>query len=244
MIRLISTIKLTYELTFNLILIFYTFLGLHPQLQNQSALGGEFNPPSAETLRLLQTALTAFPAANAVLHQSPPQNMQPYNMMQPPISMRQAQQQQGQQASQQTHQQHHHPGQQPNSQRTQAGGSKEADMSDMSEERKLPRPIGTERAQKKNPIHGMSSSNMGYSPGIENLQPNLWPFPNSVEMPSAEGNEWLLPGAGAAPNDELMASMMPINYMMNHNYVSMNETVPEQHEPDYTVGYPYFPSDI
>ncbi|XP_015790056.1 ankyrin repeat and KH domain-containing protein 1 isoform X2 [Tetranychus urticae] len=218
--------------------------GLHPQLQNQSALGGEFNPPSAETLRLLQTALTAFPAANAVLHQSPPQNMQPYNMMQPPISMRQAQQQQGQQASQQTHQQHHHPGQQPNSQRTQAGGSKEADMSDMSEERKLPRPIGTERAQKKNPIHGMSSSNMGYSPGIENLQPNLWPFPNSVEMPSAEGNEWLLPGAGAAPNDELMASMMPINYMMNHNYVSMNETVPEQHEPDYTVGYPYFPSDI
>lgn len=181
--------------------------------------------------------------------------MQPYSMMQPPISMRQAQQQvsssQGQQASQQTHQQqqisqqHHHPGQQPNTQRTsQTGGSKEADISDMSEERKLPRPIGTERAQKKNPIHGMSSSNMGFSPGIDNLQPNLWPFPNSGEMPSTEGNEWSLPGTGAAPNDELLASMMPINYMMNQNYVSMNETVPEQHEPDYTVGYPYFPSDI
>ena len=57
-------------------------------------------------------------------------------------------------------------------------------------------------------------------------------------------NEWLLAGAGGVSSDELLANMMPVNYMMSRNYV-MPESVQDQHdEPDYTVGYPYFPSDI
>lgn len=122
---------------------------------------------------------------------------------------------------------------------------KENELADLSEERRLPRPIGTERAQKKNPIYGVTGTPMDGSPGA-----NLWPLNQKV---SSENPEWMIASANpptaplSTPTGNIAAEMtnsVASNYHpnMNQNYMPMNES--SSHEPDYNVNYHYFSSNI
>ena len=200
----------------------------------------DFNPPSAETLRLLQSAITA----NAAMHQTTPQNMQQFNMMQNVTSMRQHHQphlrpHQPPSSSHQSSQQRisHSTAQQANI----SSSSKENDAStiDLVEERKLPRPIGTERAQKKNPIYGISGATVTIAnSAMETLPASLWPC-NEVAV---EGGDWLPPGTGAG--HENVQGVLHNNYLMNRNYISINESSSEPAEHEFAVNYPYFSFDM
>lgn len=119
---------------------------------------------------------------------------------------------------------------------------KENEIVDMSEERRLPRPIGTERAQKKNPIYGVSTSCMDASQGT-----NLWPYNQKV---ANENPEWLVAsGNASAPLSTQtgnlsgeMANPVAPNYHPNMNQNYMNESV--SHDSDFNVNYHYFSSNI
>ncbi|KAI1285660.1 Ankyrin repeat and KH domain-containing protein 1 [Halotydeus destructor] len=104
----------------------------------------DFSPPSAETLRLLHTAISAFPASgNSSMQQSSTSSQAQSNSVAAP-SMQQQQQQQQQQ----------YPFIPPGL------GRAEAKVEQSDDRRPSLRPIGGERAQKKHPFAGLNSGDL------------------------------------------------------------------------------------
>ncbi|RWS28132.1 ankyrin repeat domain-containing protein 17-like protein [Leptotrombidium deliense] len=172
----------------------------------------DFTPPSAETLRLLHTAISAFPAANAALHASTPQNMQQFGLMQTAINLRQQQTQARIPSGASINVQ------------PQMAKECEASSTENHEERKLPRPIGTERAQKKNPGYATSNNQFG-STSVDVMQSGIWPF-SEVNV---EGGDWLQTPIPA----ESMTNVLP-NSFHARNYRSIDDQ-----QTDSAVEHPF-----
>ncbi|XP_074600327.1 multiple ankyrin repeats single KH domain isoform X2 [Brevipalpus obovatus] len=247
----------------------------HPSTSNPAAISSsEYSPTSAETLRLLQTALSV---NSSTMHQNVPTNLPQYGMvgsnlsqsqlhpMQAALNLRQQQQQ-----SNPNHppQSAHLQGQQPyrmNSLETiqanssllgppqnQTSAIKENEMAD-SEERRPLRPIGTERAQKKNPVFVPVSSSSAML-GMDAPQgTNIWPFNSKM---SSESADWLLSNSAPSsisnssvstsnPSNDLLPNATNHNPLLNREYMNLHEstTAPNDHS-DYNVNYHYFSSNI
>ncbi|CAG2105105.1 unnamed protein product, partial [Medioppia subpectinata] len=134
-------------------------------------------PPSPETLRLLHTAINSLPNAP-----NPAHGMQHFGVMQANNYLPQQQQQQSRLSQ--------------TSINAMAVQKEMESNTDYEERRQLPRPIGTERAQRKNPNPNVYSQMNSLS--NMNANDSLWPFGCEV-MPN-DMNEWMQSQQQLNPN--------------------------------------------
>ncbi len=148
---------------------------LHQNHLAATDFGTNTPPPSPETLRLLHTAINSIPTANSA------HGLQHFGLMQPSNYMQQ---------NLQTHQQQRVTQSSMNA----MNNPKETESNLDYEERKLPRPIGTERAQRKNPNPIYAQNNMSPSSNMnasnDATQVGMWPF-GCAEVVGNDMNEWM-----------------------------------------------------
>lgn len=163
--------------------------GLHNHIPVND-FGGNTPPPSPETLRLLHTAINSIPNPNSI-HGLNFGLMQSSNFM-------------PQQPQQYPHQ------------RIGSASNMRKDMETTVdyEERKLPRPIGTERAQRKNPNPGFAHN---ITP-VNESPVGIWPFGHDVI--GADMQDWIQTG----PHSSNIANDNPMSNM-NHNRFNPSEDV-------------------
>ena len=143
---------------------------------NQQFLSNDFNPPTSEALRLLSKAINI---STNTLQQ---QNQSVYGMQQPQLASNYRQQNLANPRLQQQQQQQQQ-------QRQQLFSPKNLDLNLDSEEKKIVVPIGTERAQRKNPSfspNSIGSVNMNSGDSSQ----GLWPF-TCDEIMGQETSEWI-----------------------------------------------------
>ena len=169
--------------------------------------GGNTPPPSPETLRLLHTAINSIPNPNSI-HGLNFGLMQTSNFM---------------------------PQQYPHQRIASASNvRKEMENSvDYEERKQLPRPIGTERAQRKNPNPGFS-----HNMTPVNETPGMWPF--GGEMMTSEMQEWMQTPPQMANTSPHSSNITNDNPMSNLNHNRFNPSEDLSHfDSNYSVSNSY-----